>query len=221
MRYSAEDVVAYDLMNKACTQVEGHFQLPLLWRNDAVVLPESLNMAKKRLSALKQRLKRDSSFKEMYCKEMQTLIEEGYAEAVPSEQLAPSSRVWYIPHHTVVNANKPGKVRVVYDCAARSHGTSLNENLMRGPDFVNSLMGVLLRFRKGRIAIVSNVKGMFHQVQCAPKDRDALRFLWYPEGNLDAEPVPHRMLVHLFGAKSSPSCAAFALLQTAKVYGKL
>ena len=102
----------------------------------------------------------------MYCKEMQTLLDEGYAEAVAPEQLTPSSRVWYIPHHAVVNANKPGKVRVVHDCAARSHGTSLNENLMRGPDFVNSLMGVLLRFRKGRIAIVSNVKGMFHQVQC-------------------------------------------------------
>ena len=62
---------------------------------------------------------------------------------------------------------------------------------------------------------------MFHQVRCATKDRDALRFLWCPEGNLDAEPVPHRMSVHLFGAKASPSCAAFALLQTAKVYGKL
>ena len=71
MRYSAEDVVAYDLMNKACTQVKGHFQLPLLWRKDAVVLPESLNMAKNRLSALKQRLRRDSSFK-MYSKEDST-----------------------------------------------------------------------------------------------------------------------------------------------------
>ena len=58
-------------------------------------------------------------------------------------------------------------------------------------------------------------------MRCAPKDRDALLFLWYPEGNLDAELVPHRMSVHLFGTKSSPSCAAFALLQTAKVYGKL
>ena len=156
-RYYAEDVVAYDLMNKACTQVGGHFQLPFLWRNDAAVLPESLNMAKKRLSALKQRLKRDSSLKEMYCKEMLTLLDKRYAEAVPSEQLAPNSHVWYIPHHAVVNANKPGKVRVVYDCAARSHGTSLNENLMRGPDFVISLMSVLLRFRMGRIAIVSDV----------------------------------------------------------------
>ena len=56
---------------------------------------------------LKQRLKRDSSLKEIYCKEMQTLLDEGYAEAVPSEQLASNSRVWYIPHHAVVNANKP------------------------------------------------------------------------------------------------------------------
>ena len=221
MRYSAEDVVAYDLMNKSVAREEGHFRLPLLWRNDAVVLPESLTMAKKRLSAVKQRLKRDSNLKDMYCKEMQALLDEGYAEVVSSDQNVASSRVWYIPHHAVLNANKPGRVRVVYDCAARSHGTSLNENLMRGPDFVNSLMGVLLRFRKNRVAIVSDIKGMFHQVRCAPKDRDALRFLWYPEGNLEAEPVPHRMMVHLFGAKSSPSCAAFALLQTAKVYGKL
>ena len=221
MRYSAEDVVAYDLMNKSVAREEGHFRLPLLWRNDAVVLPESLTMAKKRLSAVKQRLKRDSNLKDMYCKEMQALLDEGYAEVVSSDQNVASSRVWYIPHHAVLNANKPGRVRVVYDCAARSHGTSLNENLMRGPDFVNSLMGVLLRFRKNRIAIVSDIKGMFHQVRCAPKDRDALRFLWYPEGNLEAEPVPHRMMIHLFGAKSSPSCAAFALLQTAKVYGKL
>ena len=43
--------------------------------------------------------------------------------------------------------------------------------------FVNTSMGVLLRFRKDRIAIVFDVEGMFHQVRCAPKDRDALRIL--------------------------------------------
>ena len=44
--------------------------------------------------------------------------------------------------------------------------------------------------------------------------------LWWPEGNLDAEPVLYRMKVHLFGATSSPSCAVFTLRQTPKEYGK-
>ena len=128
--------------------------------------------------------------------------------------------MWYVPHHPVLNPNKPGKVRIVYDCAAQSHGTSLNENLMKGPDYVNSLMGVLLRFCAGKIAVVSDIKKMFYQVRCDPDHRDALRFLWYPNGRFDLEPLKYRMKVHLFGAKSSPSCAAFALLRTAKVYGK-
>ena len=55
---------------------------------------------------------------------------------------------------------------------------------------------------------------MFHQILVHPKDIDALRFLWYPEGNLDKEPEEFRMLVHLFSGVWSPSCAGFALRKT-------
>ena len=48
----------------------------------------------------------------------------------------------------MVNPNKPNKVRVVFDCAAGYSNVSLNDNLMRGPDLMNSLIGVLTRFRK-------------------------------------------------------------------------
>ena len=84
---------------------------------------------------------------------------------------------------------------------------------------MNSLMGVLLRFRKGKIAIVSAIKKMFYQVRCLLEDCDALRFFWYPDRNTDLQAVPLRMKVHLFGAKRLPSCASFALLQTAKQFG--
>ena len=40
------------------------------------------------------------------------------------------------------------------------------------------------------------------------------------EGNLNDEPSIYRMTVHLFRAKSSPSCASFCLRQTAKEFGK-
>ena len=79
---------------------------------------------------------------------------------------------------------------------------------------------MLLRFRKDKVAIAADIESMFYQVRCAPEDRDSLRFLWWPGGDLAKEAVPHRMKVHLFGAKSSPSCAAFALLEIARRFGK-
>ena len=109
---------------------------------------------------------------------MQRVLDKGYAEVVPEEERDSSNRVWYIPHLPVLYHNKPDKVRIVYDCAAKSKGVSLNEKLMKGPDLVNRIVGVLLHFRKERIAIVSDIEGMFHQVRCALEDRDCLRFLW-------------------------------------------
>ena len=42
-----------------------------------------------------------------------------------------------------------------------------------------------------------------------------MHYLWWPDGNLDAEIQEYRMTVHLFGAVSSPSCANYALRKTA------
>ena len=144
----------------------------------------------------------------------------GYAEVVPEDEIDNDRRKWFIPHHPVINSKKPEKLRVVYDSAAKSCGKSLNDFLMKGPDLMNSLVGVLLRFRKGRIAIVADIEAIFYQVRVSPHDLDAMRFLWWPRGNLEEELIQHRMKAHLFGAKSSPSCATFCLRETAREYGK-
>ena len=60
---------------------------------------------------------------------------------------------------------------------------------------------------------------MYYQVQVSPRDRDSLRFLWWPDGNLESQPVVHRMKLHLFGATSSPGCASFALRQVVIDFG--
>lgn len=49
----------------------------------------------------------------------------------------------------------------------------------------------------------------------AEEHLDFLRFLWWPEGNLEQVIVQYRMTVHLFGAMSSPSCVCYALRKTA------
>ncbi|XP_068728733.1 uncharacterized protein [Montipora capricornis] len=99
---------------------------------------------------------------------------------------------------------------------ARFHNTSLNEQLLQGPDFTNSLIGILLRFRQERIGLMADIEKMFHQVRVSPQDTCTLSFLWWPGGDLSKKAEEHRMLEHLFGAKSSPSFASFSLKKTAE-----
>lgn len=134
---------------------------------------------------------------------------------VPLDQLTQSNgKVWYIPHHGVYHPQK-GKLRVVFDCAASYKGTSLNSQLLQVPDFTNSLIGVLVRFRQEPIAIVADIQSMFHQVHVSNKHVNFLRFLWWPGGDTAQALQEYRMKVHLFGAASSPSCANYALRRTA------
>ena len=121
-----------------------------------------------------------------------------------------------MPHHPVFNINKPNKLRVVLDCAAQCRGELLNNQLLPGPDLLNSLVGVLCRFRREAVAVVSDVEGMFNQVRTKPSDHRYLKFLWWKDGNLQAPVTEYCMQVHLFGATSSPFCAIFALHQTAE-----
>jgi len=143
------------------------------------------------------------------------MIEKGYAEKVPEGEIQTKRRTWYIPHHGVVNDKKPSKLRVVFDCAAVHQDVPLNQVLMQGPEINNRLDVVLLRFCKESIALVADAEAMFCQIRICPRDRDCLRFLWWPNGDLTQKATPYRMKVHLFGGTSSPSCAAFSLRQAA------
>ena len=126
-----------------------------------------------------------------------------------------SKRVCYLPHYPVVNANKPGKLRVVFDCAAKYECISLSSKLLQGPDLNNSLVGVVTRFRQEQVALAADVEAMFYLVCVLEKDLDTLRFLWWPNGDTTKQPKCFSMQVHLFGATSSPSCAAHALKRSA------
>ena len=216
---SLEDQEMYGMMQKSLEFVDGHYQLPLPWRHDHQILPDNKMMAKKRLTGLQKKLSRDPELCKRYVAQINTLLDNDYAEEVPDEEINTTRRKWFLPHHAVINPRKPEKLRIVFDCAAQHQGMSINQALMQGPDLVNSLVGVLTRFRKHPVAITADVEAMFHQVKVAPRDRDSLRFWWWPNGDITKEPAPHRMKVHLFGATSSPTCASFCLRQAAVDFG--
>ena len=105
---------------------------------------------------------------------MENLLEKNYAERIKDSIEPQEGLVWYLPHHPVINPQKPEKTRVVYDCSAKYDGVSLNSNLLPGPDLTNSLVGVLLRFRQSKIGMMSDIEAMFHQVNVKPSHRNVL-----------------------------------------------
>ena len=80
---------------------------------------------------------------------------------------------------------------------------------------INLLVSVLIRFRKENIAIMADIEAMFHQVLVPESQRCFLKFLWWPDGQLEKDPQDYEMCVHTFGAVSTGSCANFALRKTA------
>ncbi|KAL4008001.1 hypothetical protein ACER0C_001853 [Sarotherodon galilaeus] len=206
---SQEDLLFLAKVKEGIRQKQdGHFEMPLPFRQERPDLPNNKLCAEHRLKCLERRLRKDERYYKDYVAFMQDIIKRGDAEKVPEAELN-NQPAWYIPHHGVYHPQKPNKIRIVFDCSAKFQNTSLNEHLLSGPDLTNTLVGVLCRFRKGHVAVMCDVERMFHQFHVAPKDQDYLRFLWWEDGNMEKSTSVFRMRVHLFGAASSPGCANF------------
>ena len=92
---------------------------------------------------------------------------------------------------------------------------SLNDVLLTGPDLTNSLIGVLLRFRKERVALTADIEQMFFNFYVHEQHRDYLRFIWYKDNNPENELIEYRMRVHVFGNSPSPAVATLGLRKSA------
>ena len=206
--FSAEDELFLDLMKESAKKVDGHYQLPLPWKDTGIRLPFNRSMALKRLHSLKRKLERNASLFALYQNSMDALLRDGYARKIPDGDEAKAQRTWYVPHHS---CNAAGKFRVVHGCAAVFGGTSLNENLLQVSDLTNTLLGVLLRFRQGKVAFTGDIKSMFFQVNVDPRDCDSLRFLWWPSDDLSKPAADYQMLVHNFWCDVFPSLCELCL----------
>jgi CRISPR/Cas system endoribonuclease Cas6 (RAMP superfamily) len=102
-----------------------------------------------------------------YNNNFKELIKEGYVRASTSEDMEIEwQNVWYISMSLVVNQNKdPIKTCNVYDTSARYQNTSLNENLLMGPNLLVDILSPLMKMRVNKYAITADVKSMFHRIR--------------------------------------------------------
>lgn len=214
---SSENVRANLLLEGTTKRKGQRFETGLLWKHDGVILPPSRGMAEKRLQALENKFQRDDLYHKEYCRIMDEYEKKGYSRKISTAEAAKvGPRTWYLPHFGVINTNKPGKVRLVFDAAAEVNGISLNSALLSGPDQCQDLATVLSKFREKPIGVCADIVEMFHQVQILEEDQDSQRFLWRTSRS---EAVSEYVMnVMTFGATCSPCSAQFVKNKNAEYF---
>ena len=208
--FSKVSELALDIFEKRIRRNGTRYEIGLLWKNN-VQFEYNYPVAKAQLSSLQRRLSKDHHLSVLYDATLQTDIEKGYVKSVVFENLQPE-RIWYLPHHPVCNPKKPGKVKRVANAASIFKGQSLNTNLLSGPDPINNLIGILLRFRQKPIAVMADIEAMFMQIAIISEDQSCLRFLW----STDQIIRQYQYTRIIFGERCSTATAIFVLQRTAQ-----
>ena len=185
--------------------------MPLPFRDKLQTMPNNRGQAMQCLQGLLKTFTRKPEIKADYLEFMRKIIEKVHASQVPRvEAPPPPGHYWYLPHFATYH-NTKHTIRIVFDSSCEFQGVSLNKVLLPGPDLMNNLIGVLIRFLKENIAVMCDVEQMFHSFYVDPAHRDFLRFLQF-EGNNPSKPmVEYRMNVRLFGNGPSPAVATYGL----------
>ena len=226
---SREDRQFLDIAKKGIHKNDsGNWEMPLPFRSENVVMPNNRKQALNRLNGLLRTFKRKPQMQEDYLKFMSKVIDRGHAEVVPNEELTEAqdvpltaahhsqTNVWYLPHFGVYHPRKLDQIRVVFDSSCEFEGVSLNKELLAGPDLMNNLIGVLMRFRQENHGVMCDIEQMFYSFHVNSEHRNYLRFLWFKNNDPRQEIVDYRMTVHLFGNGPSPAIATFGMRKTAE-----
>ncbi|XP_054867909.1 uncharacterized protein LOC129347292 [Amphiprion ocellaris] len=212
---SIEDTIFLQLMDTEMFRDDSkHWVAPLPFRPQRQRLPNNREYALSRLYSLQKTLRRKPKVKDQFLEFMNKIFQNNHAEVAPP--LLENEECWYLPTFGVFHPQKPHNISVVFDSSAKHSGMSLNDTLLKGPDLNNSLVGVLIRFRKEQVAILADIQQMFHCFLVCSDHRNYLRFLWHKDNDMSKEIINYRMRVHVFGNSPSPSVAIYGLRRAIK-----
>ncbi|XP_071577170.1 uncharacterized protein [Temnothorax nylanderi] len=158
----------------------GRYVVRLPFASPPKNLVETRKPAERLLTAMERKCARDPRFGELYHAFMREYEDLGHMEAVaPSDENLPRGAC-YLPHHGVLKeASTTTKLRVVFNGSQRtSSGESLNDHLFAGANLLPALADVLLRWRRHRYVMITDIEKMYRQISVHPEDRDHQRILW-------------------------------------------
>ena len=206
---SKEEKEALELVARSLQHSEGGYEVDLPWKvkPDSIQLPNSYDLALKRLRQTEKSLLKKPENAAAYSKTISSHLEKGYISKVPPQQV--SQPGWYLPHFPIIRLDKATtKLRIVFDASARADGVALNDLLHIGPKLQRDLVSVLIRFRREPVALVCDIAEMYLQINLASQARPYHRFLWR-DYHLTDTPEVYQFNRVVFGVNCSPFFAQY------------
>ena len=208
----------YNLINSQISfnPKRGRWLARLPWIEDPKNLPNNRRYAHAVLKSLKKRLDKHVH-KNLYGAEINRMLNAGTARRITKQELESyTGPKYYLTHHPIWKLeSKSTPCRVVFHSSVKHNGKSMNDLLAKGPSLLISLPGVLLRWRKGRIAFAGDIAKMFHTIDIPIEDQMLHLFLWQEKDD-DDEPEVLAITTLNMGDRPSPTIAQAALRKTAE-----
>ena len=114
-----------------------------------------------------------------YCDQIKDFLHRGVAVKLSKEEMDSwSGAAQYITHHGVLKDSVTTPLRVVTNSSFNNGGNSLNSCLASGPNSLNPMLDVMLRFRSYPIAIHFDLSKAYNTLRTGLTERHLRRFVW-------------------------------------------
>ena len=150
------------------------------WIKDPMDLPDNRKVALAMLASTERRLAKTPVHATVYDNQVKDMVNREVARKLSKDEIDNyKGPVHYISHHEVLKPDsKSTPVRIVFNSSANYMGHVLNDYWAKGPDLLNNLLGVLIRFRENEVAFMGDISKMYHTVKRTLIDQHTHRFLW-------------------------------------------
>lgn len=166
-------------------------------------------------STLRRLSKLGTRYSGLYNDQIQDMVNRGIAKRLSIKKLNDyEGLVHYIHYHEVLKPSSSFiSLRIVFNSSASYMGHRLSDYWAKGPDILNSLLGILIGFRQEKVAVIGDISKMYNSVKMGTLDQHTHRFLWR---NMDSNIPPDNyiMIAVTFGDKPSGVIAITALKKT-------
>ena len=205
------------IIEESCQKIGNQWQISYPWKSDPSTLPDNRSQAERKLESTERRLANNPEHAKAYDNQMKEMTELNFSRKLSGVELESyKGPVHYIAHHAVIRPDeKSTPIRIVFNSSSSYQGHRLNDYWLKGPDLLNNLFGVILRFRENEVALSADISKMYHRILVPERDQHVHRYLWR-DMETNREPDVYVKTVLTFGDKPAPAMAQIALRKTAK-----
>jgi hypothetical protein len=160
-----------------------HYTCRVPWKNGVPNLQNNLKMVmgRQKMTNYSGYLeKKGTNLAEVDAK-FQDMLDKGYIEEVTDINEIIRKDSYLEPYFPVVDKTRETtKLRIVFDAAVDvdANGKSLNSEIEKGPNMLNNLFQILLRFRRYEYAVQADISEMFLRIRLHEDDKKYHQFYW-------------------------------------------